>query len=243
MAHHDFLEAQFSVVPEPLDHRLRATHQQLGLARPAIAFGENAVDFRVRGGVGLRDEDVAAQEGPREPAGARRRLAIRVELADELVIGHVLAGEPAVAEGARAGDCGRHGAGEPELHRHAGARADPHPVQREIAPVKGHALSREKSAQDRGQLFQPTGAAHHGDAEGLEGLDATAVGEGDDEGSLGEGGEGADLLGKHDGLVERCQEHHADGHGSGDGHEPSDGRHGREGVRVGAGDRVVVAEE
>ncbi len=109
--------------------------------------------------------------------------------------------------------------------------------------MKGHALPREEPAQNGGQLFQPPGPAPHGDAEGVEGLHAAAVGERHDEGSLSEGGKGPDLLGEHDGLVEGREQDHSDRHGSRHGHEPSDGRHRSEGVRVGAGNRVIVTEQ
>ena len=48
------------VVPEPRDNGLRAPHQQLGFARPAIALGQYPVHLDMHGGLGLRYEDIPA---------------------------------------------------------------------------------------------------------------------------------------------------------------------------------------
>src|SRR5215468_5909904 len=45
VAHHHLLEAQPAIVPEPLDHGVRAAYEELGLARAAIALGEDLVDL------------------------------------------------------------------------------------------------------------------------------------------------------------------------------------------------------
>src|SRR5262249_55558750 len=146
VADHYLLEAQPAVVPEPLDHGVRAAYEELGLARTAIALGEDLVHLGVGRGVARCHEDVAPKHGAHRTPGARGSLAVEVELAQELVVDHILAGEPAVAERARALHRGRHRAGEPDLHGDARERAYAHAVEGEVASVKGHPLPREERA-------------------------------------------------------------------------------------------------
>src|SRR5215472_626304 len=243
VAYHHLFEAQPAIVPESLDHRIRATHEELGLARAAIALGEDLVHFGARRGVARRHEDVPPQHGPGGALGACGRLAIDIELTHQFVVGHVLPGEPAVAVGARALHRGRHGAREPDLHGDARPRAHADAVEGEVAAAEAHALTREQPAKHDRELLQPPGTARHGDAEGVERLRPPAVREGHDKRRLREGREGADLLGEHDGLVEGGEEHHAHGHDARHRHETRQGGDGGEAVRIGARDRVIVAEE
>ena len=84
-----------------------------------------------------------------------------LELPDEFRIGRVLPGEPAVPERARPGGRGRNCPCQPDLHGDARPRTDAHPVEFQIALVKGHAPGQESAAR-KCQLFQPVARLRRG---------------------------------------------------------------------------------
>jgi hypothetical protein len=147
--HHHGVEAHRAVAAERLDDRGRAAHQQLVEAGAAVALGQDGADDGARFLIGGSDVDIAAQYRPGRAPGPRGGVAVEIQLAAQVLVRGVLAGEPGVAEPAGALGGGRHGAAEPDLDRDARQRADRRALQREVTAAVSDALAGQQRARDR----------------------------------------------------------------------------------------------